>query len=132
VEARAWLSEHPTGYSAEGMNVEAPDFVARLYEAGAAAVRVWAKSRGEQTWADLMEVVLPTDDEARRAVFAIIDQERVRLGEEFAASPSGRSTHRITAEEAQRLGHPEAEGEEVESDGPYVDAGQTALTLWWD
>ncbi len=127
-EARQWLAEHPDGFFADRFadDESALQFVERLYAAGAPRVDVYGDDGAYMTF---MRVALPSDPASRERLFAICNHEIDEYGGDFETE---REYEVITREQAEAMGHPEAEGETALVDEPVKDKGQLYLTFWWD
>ncbi len=131
-DAAAHLRAHPDTFFADrfGMPGSALAMVERLEQLGARRVSLLAQRGGRP---NMMEVELPTEPGPRRALFDLLAGEWERCNEDFAADPDGRAAPTtITREQAEAMGHPEAEGELAYDVGEPLDDGQSVITLWWD
>lgn len=130
-DALAHLTAHPDGFASDRFAEpgSATSMVQRLLALGAERVSLLATG----PLPNLMEVALPSDPDARGALFALFAAEWAYYDEDFGADPNGRGEgHEITREEAEAMQYPEAEGEWTEDVGEPLDDGQNVITLWWD
>lgn len=130
--ALPWLRKHPRGFGAQRF-AEAGSalvFAEELRSRGASSVALGGVGRGKTPTS--MEVALPPDPAARARLFELVEREWRERGEDFSCDPSGRGGSALTREEAIAMQDPSAEGEWAVEDGAPCDAGQDAVTLWWD